>query len=79
MRYWLHCSELPMTSSTGFSKRELETLGLVCLGFTSKEIGKKLGISSRTVEFYKKRLMDKMKARNSLAVSREAHRRGLVQ
>lgn len=68
----------PMTSQNGFSKREIETLDLVCRGFTSKEIGEHLGISSRTVEFYKQRLMEKLNARNSLEIAREAYRRRLV-
>jgi len=39
--------------------KEYEVLQLVCEGFSSKEIGEKLFISSRTVETRKNRLMEK--------------------
>ena len=35
-------------------------LALVAAGRTSKEIGEQLGISPRTVEVYRSRLMDKL-------------------
>lgn len=42
------------------TEREREVLDLVAAGRTSKEIGEQLGISSRTVEVYRSRLMDKL-------------------
>lgn len=42
------------------TEREREVLALVAAGRTSKEIGEQLGISPRTVEVYRSRLMDKL-------------------
>ena len=42
------------------TEREREVLALVAHGRTSKEIGEQLGISPRTVEVYRSRLMDKL-------------------
>jgi two-component system, LuxR family, response regulator FixJ len=42
------------------TEREREVLELVAAGRTSKEIGEQLGISPRTVEVYRSRLMDKL-------------------
>ncbi|NQD38979.1 response regulator transcription factor [Permianibacter sp. IMCC34836] len=42
------------------TEREREVLELVAAGRTSKEIGEQLGISPRTVEVYRARLMDKL-------------------
>ena len=42
--------------------REREVAALLMQGLTSKEIGKTLGISHRTVEIYRSRLMRKYKA-----------------
>ena len=44
------------------TEREREVLDLVAAGRTSKEIGEQLGISPRTVEVYRARLMDKLQA-----------------
>ena len=47
------------------SKRELEVLQAVSLGWTSKEIGTMLGISSRTVEIHRANCLNKLDASNS--------------
>ncbi len=41
------------------TERELEILGKICDGLTSKEIGEQLFVSHRTVETHKKNLMQK--------------------
>ncbi len=41
------------------SKRELDVIRLICKGFSTKEIAKKLFISQRTVEKHKENLMQK--------------------
>jgi DNA-binding CsgD family transcriptional regulator len=45
--------------------REREVAACLMEGLTSKEIGKSLGISHRTVEVYRARLMHKYKASNT--------------
>ncbi len=52
--------ERPITSLT---QREREVAILTCRGMTSKEIGLELGLSYRTVEIYRARLLEKFQAR----------------
>src|SRR3954466_941245 len=47
------------------SEREREVLEFICLEFTSQEIGEKMGISSRTVESIKERLMERFGLKNT--------------
>ncbi|MCB1178241.1 MAG: response regulator transcription factor, partial [Leptospiraceae bacterium] len=47
-----------------FSQKEHEVLTMIVNGFTAKEIGERMGISKRTVEYYSKRLKDKFDAEN---------------
>lgn len=47
------------------SPRQREIAALVALGFSSKEIGRTLGISTRTVEGHRAELMRKLDARNA--------------
>lgn len=44
--------------------RESQVMDLVVEGLSNKAIAQKLGISARTVEIHRARVMDKMKARN---------------
>jgi DNA-binding CsgD family transcriptional regulator len=46
------------------TQREREVAILTCRGQTSKEIGLELGLSYRTVEVYRARLLEKFHARN---------------
>lgn len=48
-----------------FSPRESEVLVLICREFTTPEIGEKLFISDRTVEFHRKNLLAKTNSRNT--------------
>jgi DNA-binding NarL/FixJ family response regulator len=64
--------------SFSLSKRQRETLTLLCAGLTSKEIATELNLSSRTVEAYKKDLMVKTHARNSVALTTFALKYGIV-
>lgn len=47
------------------SDREREVLEFICLEYTSHEIGEKMGISSRTVESIKERLMERFGLKNT--------------
>ena len=68
--------------------RERDVLGLLAYGASNKEAGRRLGISPRTIEVHRARIMDKLGARNSADMMRivlsnsrvnphsaEAHRR----
>ncbi|NJO88834.1 MAG: response regulator transcription factor [Chloroflexia bacterium] len=47
------------------TQREYETLKLICNGLLTKDIADKLKVSSRTIEGYKKRIMDKLEVSNT--------------
>lgn len=47
-----------------FSTRELDILNLICNELTAAEIAEELSISARTVEGYKRKLLDKSKTKN---------------
>lgn len=50
--------------------REQEVLTLISEGASSKEAGQQLGISPRTVEVHRSRILEKLNARNFVEVSR---------
>lgn len=60
------------------SKRESEVLTLTAEGHTSKEIGGILGISPRTVEHHRARVMTKLGINDIPGLTRYAVRTGLV-
>lgn len=65
-------------TATQLSKREREVIKLIALGRSSKEIGRIMGISPRTVDTYRKRLMDKLDLHTLADVVRYAVRTGMV-
>jgi FixJ family two-component response regulator len=52
------------------TRRERDVLALVTNGASNKEAGRKLGISPRTVEVHRARIMDKLGARNAADLMR---------
>ena len=60
---------------TEMTQRERQVAKMLAEGLTSKEIARGLGISPRTVEVYRARLMEKFSARNGLELV--AHLAGL--
>jgi DNA-binding NarL/FixJ family response regulator len=48
-----------------FTDRELEVLNLICKEYTALEIAEKLDISSRTVEGFRRKLLEKTNSKNS--------------
>jgi DNA-binding NarL/FixJ family response regulator len=60
------------------SKREREVIKLIAQGRSSKEIGRIMDISPRTVDTYRKRLMDKLDLHTLADVVRYAVRTGMV-
>lgn len=64
--------------STGLSAREEEILRLVAFGFTNAEIGRRLGISLRTVETHRGHIAHKLGRRTRAELVRYAYEAGLV-
>ncbi|HEU0053468.1 MAG TPA: response regulator transcription factor [Longimicrobium sp.] len=60
------------------SAREREVLALTAEGYSSAEIGGRLGISGKTVETYRERLMDKLNLHHRSELVRLALREGLL-
>ena len=58
--------------------RQREILRLLAEGFSAKQIGSKLDISSRTVEFHKYRLMETLGVHSSAELTHLAIKHGLV-
>ncbi len=61
------------------SERETEVLRLIAMGYSNKEIAAQLGISVRTVETYKTRLMVKLDLRSRADIVRYALHQGWLQ
>lgn len=73
---YLGKSELPQELLTG---REREVLQLVAEGKTTKEIARLLGISTKTAESHRTRIMGKLDIHETAGLVRYAIRRGLIQ
>ena len=58
--------------------REIEVVRLICQELTAAEIGAKLGISPRTVEAHRYRIMLKIGAKSSIGIFRYALIHGIV-
>lgn len=61
------------------SAREVEILREVTRGHTSKQIGEDLGISPRTVESHRLRLMEKLDIRTVAGLTKFAIQQGLIE
>jgi len=61
------------------SYREREILQLIGEGYTSKEIGKEVGISPKTVDVHRLRIMKKLHAKNLIQLVKYAIMSGLVR
>lgn len=64
----------PETESrlAGLTRRESEVLGKIAAGKSSKETARELGVSPRTVETHRARIMAKLKAKNAADLVRIA-------
>jgi two-component system response regulator NreC len=67
------------TPAEELSEREREVLALAAEGFSSKSIGKQLGISAKTVDTYRSRLMRKLGLTDRSALVRFALQNGLLR
>ena len=61
------------------TQREREVLQLVAEGNTTKKIGKILGVSAKTAESHRTRIMRKLEIHDTAGLVRYAIRRGLIQ
>lgn len=61
------------------TEREMQTLELLALGLSTKEIGDRLNISDRTVEKYRASLMTKAEVKNVAGLIRFGFQNGLLK
>jgi DNA-binding CsgD family transcriptional regulator len=61
------------------SKREMTVLCFIAQGETSETIGEQLGISKRTVEVYRTRIMQKLNARTAPHAVAIAYECGILE
>ena len=60
------------------SERERQVLELVALGYTHREVGEQLGVSVKTVETYRTRIMEKLALHSRVDLVQYALARGLL-
>lgn len=71
----LHTSHPPTSDTQGFhllTPREREVLDAIAQGLSHREVGAQLGISPRTVEVHKGRVMDKLGTKTLAELLRRA-------
>ena len=69
----------PGRAANALSGREREVLGLLAAGLTSKEVARRLGLSPKTVENHRARVLEKLGAVNTAAAIGLAHQQGLFE
>lgn len=65
-------------NTNGLTARQTQILRLVASGLTTKEIARDLGISPKTVEFHRARLMERLAVHDVTALTRYAIQVGVV-
>ena len=68
----------PPLMFNSFSEREMEIIKLICNQNTAKEIGGKLYISEKTVDFHRQKIIEKMQVSNIIGLVVYAIKNGLV-
>lgn len=66
-------------AESNLSAREIEVIRLIAQGFTNKEVAAQLGLSTKTVECYKTRSMEKLGVSGRVELVREAVARGWLK
>ena len=66
------------TLAASLTPRQSEVLHLIADGFSSKQIAKRLGVSNKTAEFHRTKLMKFLGIQNVALLVRFAVRSGLV-
>jgi DNA-binding NarL/FixJ family response regulator len=71
--------KLVKKKGAGLSSREMEVLQLIAEGETNKRIAVELGISVKTVEKHRQRLMEKLNIHDTAGVTRYAIAAGIIE
>lgn len=68
-----------LTAADQLTDRQIEILSLIADGHTSKEIAAVLGLSSKTVDVHRSRIMQRLEINDVASMTRYAVRNGLVK
>lgn len=63
----------------GLTQRQVEILSLIAQGKASKEIAFELGLSPKTVDVHRARIMERLRLNDVASLTRYAVRKGLIQ
>lgn len=74
----LKMEDTPLDLYQSLTTREREILQMVAEGRSSSEVGEKLGISPRTIELHRSRVLKKLGLRNQAELIRYALKRGIL-
>lgn len=69
----------PKFNPVELTEREREIITLVCREMSNKEIGGKLGLSERTIENHRFRLMEKLNLKSVVGLVRFAYENGFIR
>jgi PAS domain S-box-containing protein len=72
-------TKVPATASKDLSAREQEILRLIAHGFTAIQVAEQLGISRKTVETHRARIMEKLNLHKTSALVSYAAKMGLLE
>ena len=76
----IHRPERPLDDPYGrLTEREREVFHLIAEGMTTKDIAQRRGISAKTAENHRGRVLDKLGVRNTAELVRYALRKGLIE
>lgn len=70
--------EIPVGTRPSLTERELEILPIIAAGMTSKEIAAKLFLTQQTIKWYRMRLLDKFKAKNTADLLTKGKEAGML-
>jgi len=65
-------------SDPQLTEREMEVVRLICKEYTNREISEKMGVSLRTVDGHRERILQKINAHNTAGIVLYAVKHGLV-
>ena len=74
-----HTIPLPSISTEALTPREIEILKLIVEGYTNRQIGQELNISTRTVEGHRANISDKLGLHSRVELVRYARQHGLIE
>jgi len=72
-------SKNPMLKSNELSDREIHIIRLLCQELTNKEIGDRLGLSERTIENHRYRILEKLNLKSTVGLVRYAYEMGIIK